>query len=306
MRERAFATAIVAVVLLVGAAWARGAEEARIDLTEAQIRAIEAAAPAQAPAKPLQARKVLVYGRVPTHPDSVPSCFKAVEIMGRKSGAFEAVSSGDPSCFVPENLKQFDAIVMNNTHEATPFLPWSFKELTAEQQKAAKDQEVVLKKSFLDFISSGKGLVGIHGATCSVQWPEYLEVMGGAYGTHISGEVFVKAEEGAHPVCAGFGAEGIKVNDEIYIFREPYSRKSVRVLAGLDLSRTQDPQKRADKDYAVSWVRQYGKGRVFYCSLGHTPPTYTHRQVLQHMLAGIQFAMGDLQGEAWPVQGGGR
>ena len=60
----------------------------QIDLPADKLRAIEQAAPDQAPAKPAKTRKVLVYGRVPTHPKSVPFCFNAFEILGKKTGAF--------------------------------------------------------------------------------------------------------------------------------------------------------------------------------------------------------------------------
>jgi hypothetical protein len=224
-----------------------------------------------------------------------------MEILGKKTGAFETVASGDPKVFLPESLKQFDAIVMNNTHEATPWLPWNLKELDEPQQKAAREQEGTLKKSFLDFVANGRGLVGIHGAACSVQWPEYMGLVGGAYAGHITGSVWVKPLDPAHALCAGLDGETFEVNDEIYIFGPPFSREKVRVLMGLDLSKTKDPGNRPDKDYAVSWVREYGKGRVFYCSLGHAASSYRSPQVLQHVLAGIQFAIGDLPADAKPI-----
>jgi hypothetical protein len=71
----------------------------------------------------------------------------------------------------------------------------------------------------------------------------------------------------------------------------------------LDLREMPDPGKRPDKDYAVSWVREYGKGRVFYCVLGHAATTYWNPLVLRHFLAGIQFAIGDLKADAAPVAG---
>ena len=61
-----------------------------------------------------------------------------------------------------------------------------------------------------------------------------------------------------------------------------------------------DPGKRKDGDYVISWVRPYGKGRVFYCSLGHEPSSYYNPHVLRHYLAGIQFALGDLEADATP------
>ena len=94
-------------------------------VTPETIRAMEEAVPDVPLAEPQEPRRLLVYGRVPTHPESVACCFKAMEILGRKTGAFEAVSSGDPAMFLPETLSHFDAVVMNNTHERTPMLPFS-------------------------------------------------------------------------------------------------------------------------------------------------------------------------------------
>ena len=125
------------------------------------VKAMEAAAPDTPVVPPKKPRRVLVYGRVPTHPESVACCFKAMEILGRKSGAFTAVSSGDPDVFLPESLKRFDVVLMNNTHERTPMLPWDFEQLSADKQAVAKQREPRLTKSLVDFVASGKGLVGI-------------------------------------------------------------------------------------------------------------------------------------------------
>jgi hypothetical protein len=55
---------------------------------------------------------------------------------------------------------------------------------------------------------------------------------------------------------------------------------------------------REDKDNAVSWIREYGKGRVFYCSLGHNAAVFRNKAVLGHWLAGIQYVLGDLDADA--------
>jgi len=262
--------------------------------TEQQIRLIEAAAPDKAPAKPAKPRKVLVWGHVWTHLPN-PYAEKALEILAHKSGAFEAVISDDPRLLVGDKLKQFDALVMNNIHEHEPFLPDDFARLKGEQKAAAKKFDKAVKQSILEYVRSGKGVVGIHAATAACQsWPEYGDMMGAYYGGHIHQEVVIRHEDPKHPVNACFGGKPFTITDEIYIFREPYSRTKVRVIASLDLSRMEDPQKRPDKDYAVSWVRAYGKGRVFYTTLGHEPATYWNPVFLQHLLAGVQYAIGDL------------
>jgi len=285
----------ILAIVLWGAALAEGAEDPN-------AKAIEAAAPEQAPAKPARPRKILVYGRLPTHGDSVRFCFKAVEALGRKTGAFEVVSSGDPKLLLPDSLKQFDAIVMNNTHEQAFWLPIDFKNLTPEQQNEAKGREEAIKKGFLEFVAGGKGLVGIHGATCGVKWPEYNDMIGGTYAGHTGGSAWIKVEDPAHPLCAMLPKEGFEANDEFYVLGGPYSRQKVRVLTSLDLTKTADPQKLKVKDYPVSWIREQGKGRVFYCSLGHSLASFRSPHVLKHILAGIQYAIGDLPADATPAE----
>ena len=80
----------------------------------------------------------------------------------------------------------------------------------------------------------------------------------------------------------------------------------MRVLLTVDLD---DPKveprpwtgyTRADKIYPVSWIRTYGKGRVFYTSIGHMPETFMTPSLVGHMLAGVQYALGDLKADATP------
>jgi type 1 glutamine amidotransferase len=283
---------------------AESADPTKPEVSEEVARAIEEAAPDEPLVQPARPRKVLVYGRVRTHAESVPPCFKAIEVLGRKTGAFETVISGDPEVFAPENLKQFDAVVMNNTHERRPMLPADFEELDDARKKAAAQREEILKQSLLDFVAGGKGIVGIHGAVAGIRWEEFLELLGGRYGGHVTESVWIKPEEPGHPLCAPLEGKSFEIHDEIYAFREPYAREKVRVLTSLDLSKTVDPKKRDDKDYPVSWVREYGKGRVFYGSLGHVASAYANPFVLRHYLAGIQFAIGDIEADATPRQEG--
>jgi len=262
--------------------------------TEQEIKQIEAAAPDKAPAKRGKPRKVLVWGHTWTHEPN-PYAEKALEILGRKTGAFEAVVSDDPRLLLGDRLPQFDALVMNNIHEPDPFLPEDFAQRSQEQKAAARQFDAAVKQSILEYVRGGKGIVGIHAATAALQnWPEYGQMMGGYYAGHIYQEVAIKLDDPRHPVNACFGGKPLRINDEVYIFGEPYSRQRLHVLLSLDLERMADPGKRSDKDYAVSWLCQYGQGRVFYTTLGHAGDTYWNPLFLQHVLAGIQFAIGDL------------
>lgn len=268
--------------------------------TDEQIQQIQDAAPGKAPVKPSKPRKVLVWGHAWTHQPN-PFAEKALEALSAKTGAFEAVITDDPRLLLGDSLPRFDALVMNNIHERDPFLPDDFGKLDQERKDTAKKFDEAVKQSILEYVRSGKGIVGIHAATAAFQhWPGYGEMMGGYYGGHIYEEVAIKLDDPQHPVNACFDGKSWRIKDEIYISREPYSRKNLRILLSLDLNQMTDPGKRPDKDYAVSWVRQYGEGRVFYTTLGHAVETYWNPLFLQHVLAGIQFATGDLPGEVAP------
>lgn len=281
---------------VLAAAAALPAADQSYTLSAETAAKITAAAPDAPIAAPLKARKVLVYGRMPTHPESVVCCFHAMRAIAEKSGAFEAVSSGDPAVFLPESLARFDAVVMNNTHERYPMRPADFDSLDAETRKKLEAREVLLQQSLMDFVKGGKGIVGIHGAVAGgVRWPEYLEMLNGSYGGHFTDTVAVAPVIAGHPICKPLAGKTFEVYDEIYMFKEPYDAKKVEILMSLDLSKMKDPGKRPDKDYPISWIRSYGKGRVFYCSLGHFATAYATPEVMQHYLAGIQWAIGDLR-----------
>ena len=51
---------------------------------------------------------------------------------------------------------------------------------------------------------------------------------------------------------------------------------------------------RKDHDHAVLWVKNYGKGRVFFSALGHNESVFANPKILQVWLNGLQFAMGDI------------
>ena len=74
----------------------------------------------------------------------------------------------------------------------------------------------------------------------------------------------------------------------------------LRVLLSLDMARTADKGRRKDKDNAVAWVKQHGKGRIFYCSLGHKRHIFQDPKLLQFYLDGIQFALGDIEADMTP------
>lgn len=263
------------------------------ELEERKTKRIDKALPSEAPVTPKSPRKVLVYTRAAgfVH-SSIPYGAYAVEQLGIKTGAFESVVSNNPEVFAPESLAQFDGIILVST-----------------TTRLFEGDEY--KESLLNFVKSGKGLIGIHAATdCFYDWAEYGEMIGGYFDGHPWGSgstVTVKIDDPAHPINAPFAGKEFDVTDEIYQFKPiPYSRDTHRVLLSLstaaDAKTEMDKKgiKREDKDFAVAWVKSFGEGRVFYCSLGHNDHIYWNEDVLAHYLAGIQYALGDLEADATP------
>ncbi|MDP6045492.1 MAG: ThuA domain-containing protein, partial [Phycisphaerae bacterium] len=266
------------------------------------------AAPDKAPAKPAKSRKVLVFSLTRSYRHaSIPCGVKAVEAMGAKTGAFTTVVSDDIAMFEPEKIKQFDAIVMNNT-TGELFLPKNFKKLPADKKTAAQAYDKKLKKSLKDFVTGGKGLAIIHGGLwcfLSTWRQEYSEIVGAEFVAHPwHTKVSIKIDDPDNPVCAAFGGKGFDISDEIYAFTKPYDRSSQRVLYSLDTSKMKLKDKfrgkRDDDDYGLGWIKQCGKGRVFYSALGHDFHVYWNPAILTHWLAGIQYALGDLKADATP------
>jgi len=264
---------------------------------------IEKAIPNKATATPKKPRKLLicnlVVGRThgPSGHASIPYANLALKLMGQRTGAYEAIFSNDTLMFTPEYLQQFDAICFNNTYGVL-----------------FTDSE--LRKSFLDFVKSGKGFIGIHGAAATFckypvynQWPDYGDMLGGYEdGGHPwrDEDVKIKLDDPGHPLNAAFKGKGFEVRADVLQFRHGYSREKLRILFSIDATdddfkrRRILPERMKDRDLAQSWIRSYGKGRVFYCALGHFPSIFWNPALLQHYLDGIQFALGDLEADTTP------
>jgi type 1 glutamine amidotransferase len=278
--------------------------------SDQEIAKMRAAMPEKARVTAEKPRKLLVFSRSWGYKHTArPYGAKAFEVMGRQTGAFEAVITDDDSLFEPEKLKAFDAVVLNNTNEEI-FLPEEFAKLSQEEQAKARQRDELLKNSLADFVRTGGGLAVIHAGVASFAgWPEFGEIVGARFDNHPWGAgstVVLRIEEPEHPLTAAFREPFFIVTDEIYQVTGPYSRENLRVLISVDPVKTQvtPGQKelihRADKDFGMTWIKSYGKGRVFYCALGHQHELFWNPVVLQHYLDGVQFVLGDLKADATP------
>lgn len=273
---------------------------------------IEAALPEQPLAEPAEPRRLLVFAV--THGfrhRSIPTGQLMMRIMGEKTGAFEAVVSDDLANFEADTLATFDAVCFLNT-TGSVFRPHNneLEKMDDAGRAAALEREERLKENFMAFIRGGGGFVGIHAATDTYyDWEEYGQMINGYFDGHpwnANAAVSIKVEPGQedHPLAAMFRGENLDITEEIYQLRHPYDSTNARMLLRLDTERSpMDVRgiKRDDGDFGVSWARMWDDGRVFYSSLGHNHEIYWHPEIVRHYLAGIQWAIGDLEADASPA-----
>ncbi len=242
-------------------------------------------------AKQIHLKHVLVIGETKGwEHDSVSPAMVAVYEMGQQSGLWDTTLRTDTELLTKKdlsrnakNLNYFDLIVFaSNTGEL--------------------DMDADQKRDMMSFIKEdGKGFVGIHAALDSnYNWPEYGEMIGGYFDQHPWGtfNAPIINEDPSFPAVRHLPHEFVKF-DEIYQPKE-WSRGKVNVLLSLDPSRldfTNNPRiHRQDHDFAVAWDKLYGKGRVFYSTLGHTEESWQDPDIRTLYFEGIKWALGMTDG----------
>ena len=147
-------------------------------------------------------------------------------------------------------------------------------------------------------------------------WPEFNKMIGGFFKFHWNDgqPITYKIDEPNHPMNAPFKrlkATFVVVDETYTLGRDTYSRQNLRVLTSVDYAKMSDEDKakeqnpRADGDYALSWIQREGKGRVFYEAHGHNERVYAMKPILEHLLDGMQYVLGDLQADDSPSVKGG-
>ena len=235
------------------------------------ISVVQAQQPAPAAPKPHYPYHVLVIGQTKGwEHDSVPDAMANIYKMGHETGLWEttirtdteAITKKDRGGANRKNLNYFDALIFASTTGEL--------ELTDDQ-----------KADMLSFVKEdGKGFVGVHAALDTLyKWPEYGEMIGGWFDQHpwMTFEAPIINEAPDFPAVHHFPHAFMK-RDEIYQ-PKAWSRDKVNVLLSLDASKLNyenNPRiHRQDRDFAVAWSKMYGKGRVFYSTLGHTPESWS-------------------------------
>lgn len=253
--------------------------------------------PKEAPVKPAKPRKLLVFHNPHNYRHTAEVLLrKALPEMGAATGAFTATVTDDPGVFTPARLKEFDALFFNNVNSAGGGI-------------GGPDEAGC--QAVLDFVAAGGGWAGNHASLVALaRHKEFAAMVGGVFFNHpFSGQrVMLRSEAPGSPFTAAFGDASFPYVDEVFTVKGPFARDQQRVLLSIDWPGSAEAQAiaaalrekqqtgslRDDNDYAVSWIKPHGQGRVFYTSLGHANETIGDPRYLKHLLAGIQYAAGDL------------
>ena len=193
-------------------------------------------------------KKLLFIGEVKGFEhDSVSHAMATIEKLGQQSGLWDTYLRTDSELLTKrklegnaKNLNYFDAVMFYTTGEL---------DLNDEQRAA-----------LISFVKEdGKGFLGTHSATNTFyKWQEYGDLIGGYFNDHPWGQVHavINVEDRAFPATRHFPSH-FPIFDEIYQFKEPYSREKVRVLMSIDPASVDLKNARVhrtDKDFAVDEI----------------------------------------------------
>ena len=247
-------------------------------------------------------KKVLAIGDAGTsyQHDSVSHALSVIERLGRESGIYvtviktdtQLVTKGEVQAAVgrtlnAKNLDFFDAIFFFGAGPGT-------------MSQAQMDD-------LLSFVrDDGKGFVAAHtGDNAFQQFPEYREMIGGLWNhpwtksENLIIDMPVIVEDPDFPIMRSLPPV-FSVLDEPSVHQAPYSRDNVRVLASMDLENVDPALGRSpeeDTDVPVAWARNYGKGRVFYSTFGHSDESWDNPVIQRLFFDALRWSMGLLEGD---------
>ena len=245
-------------------------------------------------AKQIHLKHVLVIGQTKGFEhDSVSAAMATVYNLGKESGLWDTMLRTDTELLTKKEFKG------NNAKNLNYFDLIVFASTTSEL-----DMDDSQKADMLSFIhDDGKGFVGIHAALdTNYKWPEYGEMIGGWFDQHpwMTFQAPIVNEDPDFPATRHFPKAFVKY-DEIYQ-PKAWSRDKVNVLLSLDPSKLNyenNPRiHRMDHDFPVAWSKMYGKGRVFYSTLGHTEESWDDPDIRKMYFEAIRWSLGMTEGSA--------
>ncbi len=273
-----------------------------IPITKEWIANLSEIAPSKTTISINKKRKILVFSKATGFDHwTIPHNNEVWKILASKTGAFEVVIGFDITHFEKKNLKHYDAVILNNSNPTGPErnlfydLLRNYSSLTNKKafEKAAKYEE-----NLMDYVKGGGGLFIMHGAVVvQNNSAAFSKMVGGSFDYHPKQqEIQLKEVDKGHPLVSAFKGQGLTHVDEPYFFKNAYFDYNFRPLLYFEVDKIEgvNHNVRNNINY-VSWIKKYGKGRVFYTSPSHNAQSLEHPELLQFYLDGLQYVTGDLK-----------
>lgn len=193
---------------------------------------------------------------------------KSIVEIGERSGVFKAECSQDATQLTPAKLKEIDALIFF-TSGNLPLKPAEFAEIQ-------------------NWLRGGKAFIGIHSATDTFkEFRPYVDMSGATFLRHPWNHGgAVSNLDPNHAAVKMFPAE-FSWHDELCEQRDFDPRRS-RVLLALNMERAAPQMPHA---VPLCWVREYGKGRVFYTNFGNSEAVWGDELFRRHVLGGLKWAL---------------
>ncbi len=189
------------------------------------------------------------------------------EALNAKCVDFEYATTVDS--LNTENLKKFDAVLLYANHG----------KISPEQFSALNE-----------FVESGHGFVPVHCASaCFGNSPDFIRLVGGRFKSHKSGVFRASVVQPNHPVMVGFSE--FETWDETYVHADHNPQGRTILMERVE----------ADVREPWTWVREQGKGRVFYTASGHDERTWNDLGFQKLLFNGIVWSVGESRRAEWEL-----
>lgn len=277
-----------------------------LELTASGLLTVSAFPTLRAQQKPAKKKRVLMFTKSSGFehsvihrgkPDQLSHAEKIVTELGDRHG-FEVVCTKDGRVFIPEEIAKYDAFFFYTTGDLTQ--PGTDKNPPMSPSG---------KKAFLEAIRQGKGFIGSHCAADTFHSPgkrdenqppdqcdPYIQMLGGEFISH-------GAQQKAAMRIVSRPFSGLQKLQDFVLHEEWYALKNfapdLHVILVQDTKGMQGAMYQRPR-FPATWARHYGKGRVFYTSMGHREDVWTNEIFQTILVSGMLWALGELEADIRP------
>lgn len=301
-------TIIIFITIGIGSIQLSAQSVEEIKITDEWKSKIEKLVPSETTVKNVKKKKILVFSKATGFDHwTIPHNAEMLKILGKKTNAFEVHVKYDIEQFDKKNLKKYAAVIFNNCNPSGPdrdLFGDLLRQNTSLSDIEIKKKALVYETNMMSYVKKGGGLMILHGAiTVQNNSMAFSGMTGGSFDYHPKQqEIHVQEVDKNHPLVKAFNGKGLTHFDEPYFFKNAYFDYNFRPLLYMEVDKLDGLKKEVkEKVVYVSWIKRFGKGRVFYSSPSHNAHSMDNPELLQYFLDAMQYVVGDLKCDDSPI-----